>query len=56
MPDTKTLLSNSIDLNDAKEIFEILGKLNDRQKELMLASLRAAAVIADCDRKGAYHK
>lgn len=43
----------SVDLNDIQEIISLLSKLTEGQKQIVLASLRGAVLIADSDQKGA---
>lgn len=45
--------NSSIDVKDAQEILEIIGKLDPWQKQLALATLRGAALMSECSEKGA---
>lgn len=51
----KSTVSNtvSVDLNDIQEVISMLGKLNENQKQIVLASMRGAVLIADSEQKGA---
>jgi len=46
-------INESINLKDIQEVISLIGKLNDKQKEIVLATLRGAVLIADSDKKGA---
>lgn len=37
---------------DVREVLSLISKLNDKQKEIVLATLRGAVLIADADREG----
>jgi hypothetical protein len=43
----------SVDLNDIQEIISMLSKLDEKQKQIILASLRGAVLIADTNKKEA---
>jgi len=43
----------TVDLNDIQEIISLIGKLDENQKQIILASLRGAVIIADSEKKGA---
>lgn len=43
----------SVDLDDIQEVISMLGKLNENQKQIVLASMRGAVLIADAEKKGA---
>ncbi|MFA5714980.1 MAG: hypothetical protein WC998_04535 [Candidatus Paceibacterota bacterium] len=45
--------SENINIKDVQEVISLIGKLNDKQKELVLATLRGAVMIADSGKKGA---
>ncbi|MFA5305961.1 MAG: hypothetical protein WC365_00790 [Candidatus Babeliales bacterium] len=40
-------VNDSINIRDFQEVISLIGKLNDKQKELVLATLRGAVMIAD---------
>lgn len=44
--------NDSINIKDVQEVIALIGKLNDKQKEIVLATLRGAVLIADAE-KGA---
>lgn len=46
-------INESINLKDIQEVISLIGKLNDKQKEIVLATLRGAVLIADSNNKGA---
>lgn len=45
--------NDSINIRDVQEVISLIGKLNDKQKETVLATLRGAVMIVDSDKKGA---
>jgi len=47
------LENENINIKDVQEVISLIGKLNDKQKEIVLATLRGAVMIADSDKKGA---
>lgn len=46
-------INNSIDVKDAQEILEIIGKLDPWEKQIALATLRGAVLMSECNKKGA---
>jgi hypothetical protein len=46
-------INDSINIKDVQEVISLIGKLNDKQKEIVLATLRGAVMIADSNKKGA---
>jgi hypothetical protein len=51
--DINKLTNNSISIQEIEEIVALFKKLDARGKELVLASIRGAVLIADYYRKGA---
>lgn len=45
----------TVDLDDIQEIISMLGKLNENQKQIILASMRGAVLIADSEQKGGHN-
>jgi hypothetical protein len=43
----------TIDLDDVNEVISLLSKLDENQKQIVLASMRGAVLIADAEKKGA---
>jgi hypothetical protein len=43
----------TIDLNDVNEVISLLSRLDEKQKQIVLASVRGAVLIADSEKKGA---
>lgn len=44
--------TTTVDLNDVQEIISLLSKLDENQKQIVLASFRGAVLIADTEKKG----
>ena len=46
-------VNDSASLDDVKEFVALINKLNEKQKEIVLATLRGAVLIADSEKIGA---
>jgi hypothetical protein len=44
--------STTVEVSDVQEVISLISKLDDNQKQIVLASLRGAVLIADSEKRG----